>query len=68
MRERESGSAREREKGKQEVKWNVISVLKITCHSKHGGTVGKSDYIYFVKDLVSKCACNGIWEIELETI
>ena len=59
MRERESGSAREREKRKQDVKWNV-SVFKIKRHSKHGGTVGKSDYIYFVKDLVSKCACNGI--------
>ena len=59
-REREREREIDREKRKQEVKWNVISVLKITCHSKHGGTVGKSDYIYFVKDLVSKCACNGI--------
>ena len=44
MRERESGSAREREKRKQEVKWNV-SVFKIKRHSKHAGPAGKTEKV-----------------------
>ena len=44
MRERESGSARESEKGKQEVRWNV-SVFKIKRHSKHAGTAGKTEKV-----------------------